>query len=119
MISDIIDWLHDNNWEDVIRNGHFTEDDFDNVFNILWTEDSVTGNGSGSYWVSTWKAEEALCHNWELFQEAYETWGYRKPTSAEDADVLIRCYLLGRCLDKAVERIEFQDAAKRELEIPF
>lgn len=32
----------------------------------LFTEDSVTGNASGSYTFSTWQAEENLCHNIEL-----------------------------------------------------
>ena len=31
--------------------------------NELWIDDSVTGNGSGSYTFGRWKAEENLCHN--------------------------------------------------------
>lgn len=41
----------------------------------LWADDSVTGNGSGSYFFSTWKAEEALCHNLDLLTEACEEFG--------------------------------------------
>ena len=38
----------------------------------LWTVDSVTGNGSGSYTFNTWKAEENLCHKWDLLAEALD-----------------------------------------------
>lgn len=41
----------------------------------LWTADSVTGNGSGSYTFSTWKAEEYLAHNWDILTEALEEFG--------------------------------------------
>lgn len=36
----------------------------------LWTDDSVTGNASGSYTFNTYKAEENLSHNWDLLKEA-------------------------------------------------
>ena len=39
--------------------GEFTE----LLYNELWTVDAVTGNGSGSYFFSTYKSEEAICHN--------------------------------------------------------
>lgn len=29
----------------------------------LWTEDSVTGNASGSYYCNSYKAEESITHN--------------------------------------------------------
>ena len=41
----------------------------------LWIADSVTGNASGSYYCNAWKAEEALCHNWDLLAEALEEFG--------------------------------------------
>lgn len=125
MISDIIDWLHENHWEEIIQCGDFTDEDLETVYDILWTEDSVTGNASGSYWLSIWKAEEALCHNIEYYVEACEAFGMDATSydllshSAERMDVTIRCYLLGECLDKAVERIEYQAYAERSMEIPF
>lgn len=36
----------------------------------LWTEDSVTGNASGSYYCNSYKAEESIAHNWDLLQES-------------------------------------------------
>lgn len=29
----------------------------------LWTEDSVTGNASGSYYCNSYRAEESIAHN--------------------------------------------------------
>ena len=39
---------------------------------VLFTEDSVTGNTSGSYTFSTYEAEENICHNLDLLGEALE-----------------------------------------------
>ena len=77
---------------------------------VLWTEDSVTGNGSGSYTFSTWQAEENLCHNWDLLAEAICEFGldkdYLLERGAEAADVLIRCYLLGGVISEVLDELE-------------
>ena len=75
----------------------------------LWIADSVTGNGSGSYYCNTWKAEEALSHNWDLLAEALEEFGCEVDVLAKGAewcDVSIRCYLLGGCLHEALDELE-------------
>src|SRR5574344_1283934 len=41
----------------------------------LFTNDSVTGNASGSYTFSTWQAEENICHNLDLLGEALQEFG--------------------------------------------
>ena len=68
----------------------------------LWCEDSVTGNGSGSYTFNTWKAEENLCHNLDLLGEALKEFGcgpeYLMEKGPEACDVTIRCWLLGKCI---------------------
>lgn len=75
----------------------------------LWTNDSVTGNGSGSYTFSTWKAEEYLCHNLDLLSEALNEFGcdlsYLEK-GAEACDVTIRCYLLGQAISKVLDDLE-------------
>ena len=38
----------------------------------LWTEDSVTGNASGSYYCNSYKAEESITHNWGLLEEDFD-----------------------------------------------
>ena len=42
---------------------------------VLFTEDSVTGNASGSYTFNTYEAEENICHNLDLLGEALEDFG--------------------------------------------
>ncbi len=74
----------------------------------LWTDDSVTGNGSGSYTFNTYKAEEYLCHNLDLLAEAVEELGGDVDVlkdGAEACDVTIRCHLLDRAIVEALEEI--------------
>lgn len=79
----------------------------------LWTCDSVTGNGSGSYTFNAWQAEENLCHNLDLLDEAFREFGremnYENLESAESCDVTIRCYLLGQAIDAALDEL-WEDA---------
>ena len=73
---------------------------------ILWVEDSVTGNASGSYYCNAWKAEEALAHNWDLLAEALKEFDCSVDLlekGAEWADVTIRCYLLGQAIAEVLE----------------
>ena len=83
---------------------------------VLFTEDSVTGNASGSYTFSQWEAEENICHNLDLLGEALEAFGcspaYLAENGAEAADVTIRCYLLGECIAEALDEIkdEFEES---------
>ena len=75
----------------------------------LWTEDSVTGNASGSYYCNSWKAEEAHAHNWDLLAEAMKEFGCEVDLlekGAEWADVTIRCYLLGQAIGEVLDEME-------------
>ena len=76
----------------------------------LWTEDSVTGNASGSYTFSTWKAEENLCHNMDELEESCNEFGQdigeAVKQGAEYCDVIIRCYLLGQAISAAIDELE-------------
>lgn len=75
----------------------------------LWTDDSVTGNASGSYYYNAWKAEEAICHNWDLLGEAIDEFGGNTDIlqqGADSCDVTIRCYLLGQAISAALDELE-------------
>ena len=75
----------------------------------LWTDDSVTGNASGSYYCNAWKAEKALCHNWDLLADAIAEFGGDTDIlqqGAEACDVTIRCYLLGQAIGAAIDELE-------------
>ena len=80
----------------------------DNLEDKLYTEDSVTGNGSGSYTFDQIKAEQNLVSNWDLLKEAITELGPDfDPLAAgpEACDVLIRCYLLPEAIDLALKRL--------------
>jgi len=106
--KDAIEYIKDN---DII----VSEDNIDDfrdgsLYDAMFVSDSVTGNGSGSYTFSTWKAEEYICHNLDLFAEAMEDFGYTdipldKVCSAEYIDVTIRCYILSQVLDNVLEEL--------------
>lgn len=85
------------------------EDLEEHLNDVLWTCDSVTGNASGSYYCNSWKAEEALSHNWDLLAEALENFGCEVNVlekGAEYCDVTIRCYLLSGSIAGALEDLE-------------
>ena len=96
-----------------------TSEDFDrdDLCDRLWVSDSGTGNASGSYTFNAYQAEENLCHNWDLLEEALEDFGQTDVNilekGAEWCDVTIRCYLLGQCLDEVIDEI------KEEEDIPL
>lgn len=75
----------------------------------MWISDSVTGNASGSYTFNTWQAEENLCHNMELLQEALQEFGCNidyLERGAEACDVTIRCYLLYGAISDVLDILE-------------
>ncbi len=76
----------------------------------LWIEDSVTGNASGSYTFNTYEAEENLSHNLDLLHEALREYGvdFEKALESgpEYCDVVIRCYLLPKAIQEAVDELE-------------
>lgn len=102
---DVLDYIHENlssgDWQND-RDGleeHLSE--------ILWAEDSVTGNASGSYWCNAWKAEEALCHNWGLLREALGEFGSEPDLNDPEAmDVTIRCYVLSESISLVLDYLE-------------
>lgn len=105
--NDIKDYIKENEI-------HWTEDDREELQerlnDDLWVEDSVTGNGSGSYTFSAWQAEENLCHNLDLLGEALTEFScgpdYLVEKGVEACDVTIRCYLLGECIGTALDELE-------------
>lgn len=82
------------------------ERDFEKLYEELWTADSVTGNGSGSYTFNAYQAEENLCHNMDLLKEAMEEFGDNNLNILENpeaCDVTIRCYLLSQILQEVLD----------------
>lgn len=57
--EDIRDYIA-NEWEEITNNIKTIgiDETFDKVYNNMFISDSITGNASGSYTFSTWKAEK-------------------------------------------------------------
>ena len=100
----------------------FTAEDFsDNMNEIadklndeLWVDDSVTGNGSGSYTFSRYGAKTYVVDNMDLCVESLEEFCTEPATIAEKFlaedweyfDVTIRCYLLGAVIWEILEEVK-------------
>ena len=86
----------------------------DELYDNLWDEDSVTGNGSGSYTFNREKAKEYVSDNMDLMVEAYKDLDSieslvddLEALDFETIDVTIRCYLLSQALDEVLEDGDF------------
>lgn len=117
MTEDIKDYIRDNYAEWEIIDKLTDRDEWETeLHDDLWTVDSVTGNGSGSYTFNAWRAEEYICHNLDLLAEAVEELGGNTDVlknGAEACDVAIRCYLLYQAITEALDEIEaeFEEVA--------
>ena len=86
----------------------------DSLYDNLWDEDSVTGNGSGSYTFNREKAKGYVSDNMDLMVEAYKDLDSieslvddLEALDFETIDVTIRCYLLSQALDEVLEDGDF------------
>jgi hypothetical protein len=99
-------YLEDN--EQYINMADFdSAEDFGEWLNdTLWTEDSVTGNGSGSYFCNSAESKEAVLADVETALEAIREFDGGRGECAEAflneawefIDVTARCYVLGECI---------------------
>lgn len=108
MTEDVKEWIKEN-----IDLTEWTEDreGLEQQLNDdLWTEDSITGNASGSYYCNSYNAEESIAHNWNLLNEALDEFGQNNinviEKGAEWADVTIRCYLLESVISDVLNEME-------------
>lgn len=79
------------------------------VIELIFCDDSITGNGSGSYTFSSYEARKNVLENLDEIIEAYRNYGYSDKDlldniyddNYEAVDVIYRCYLLynGVCDD--------------------
>ena len=80
----------------------------------LWTEDSITGNASGSYTFNRFQAQEYVTDNMDLLEEMCEEFGVGAETIGQKfldcewewMDVSIRCYLLGQAISEVLDEME-------------
>ena len=77
------------------------ETQYEQLYDNLWVDDSVTGNGSGSYTFSKSEARKNLVGNEDVLVNALDEFcgDYKRALQdPEYADVTIRCYLLNSAL---------------------
>lgn len=119
--NDLADWLRERASYDNMTSDAF-EEARERLEDEAWTADSVTGNGSGSYYCNTWKAEESICHNLDLLGEALREFGEEGADilekGAEACDVTIRCYLLGQVFGEVFENVLDELREKEEAGAP-
>ncbi len=84
-----------------LENNSDFDDAWDEFYEDLFIDDSVTGNASGSYWFNSKKAEESLGEFiWDedivwLLEEMGDSVADVVKRGPEVADVIIRCGMLG------------------------
>lgn len=89
------------NFDGYMENNDDFDDAWDEFYEDLYMDDSVTGNASGSYWFSRKKAEESLGEFvWDedivwLLEEMGDTIEDVVKRGPEVVDVIIRCAMLG------------------------
>lgn len=109
------------NNEQIVTNLRSDEEKFKEILHDdLFSEDSVTGNGSGSYTMNRAKAEENVNNNWDLFSEAlnnfndsFDNYIYGDTLNFEKIDVVIRCYLLRDAVNIVID--ELKEEFKEEI----
>lgn len=97
LVADIEQYIKDN---DITAENA----DYNELYDKLFVEDSVTGNASGSYTFNRYKAEEYLCHNLEIYVDACNEFEIEPVIKeAEQMDVTIGCYVLGSALEAVLD----------------
>ena len=99
--KDIINYIKENNIT-------ITEDSFEEIYDDVFNNDSITGNLSGSYTMNSYQAEENIYHNLDLVRDSCIEFSHQvdfEKHGAEYYDVLIRCYLVGEILNDVINEL--------------
>ena len=111
MVDDVVNYINDE-----IELKNFSDrDEMESYLNDeLFTEDSVTGNASGSYTFNSSEAKEYVTDNMDLVNDAVTEFCIDSNTVCEKFlnedweyfDVTIRCYLLGQVISNVLDELE-------------
>lgn len=109
--ADVIDFIRDE-----IDTTEYTDRDAlaEYLNDELWTDDGVTGNASGSYTFSRYKAQQFVMADQDTVMEALKEFCVDAETIAENFllqnweyfDVTARCYVLGQAIEAALDSLE-------------
>lgn len=108
--NDIECWIDNNDFD--LSQFENREEAVEHLYDELWAEDSITGNGPHGY-AKEEECEEYLCHNWDLIlQAASEFDALRDPFQlrsyidnhklARYLDCLVRLYVLPNAIEGAL-----------------
>lgn len=108
--QDVIDYI---NSDINLADYESREDAEEQLHDLLWDYDNVTGGGIGTYTFGQWEAEENLAHNWDLISEMLTGFGEPRDVNpfekgAEWCDMSIRCYLLPQAISNALDEIDYK-----------
>lgn len=111
MKQDVKEYIEEN----INATDYEIKEDLEEYLNdTLWTEDSVTGNASGSYTFNRATAKKYVDENKDLINDMMEEFDCKEKVANwwiednyEAIDVSIRCYLLGQAISEVLEKIEF------------
>ena len=91
------------------------------LYDVLFNDDAITGNASGSYTMNAYEAEVIVRDNLILAIEAMTYYGMadklQEKIESEEweyLDVTIRCYLLANVIEDTMEQILNQIDAVRD-----
>lgn len=114
MYQDILDYINEN----IDLEEYSNRDELEEYLNdVLFVADSVTGNASGSYTFNSYTAMEYVTDNMDLLNEVVDD-GFAEEEeigklflseSWETMDVIIRCYILGSCIQQALDELNIDD----------
>lgn len=108
--DDVLTYINDE-----IRPGEYWDrDELESYLNDeLFCDDNVTGDGCGSYTRNKSQAKEYVLDNTDLLKEGIEAFdskdkliGWFFDDDYESMDVAIRCYILGSCINDALDEID-------------
>lgn len=100
---------------DIITGQFEDRDEIEEYLNeTLWTDDSITGNASGSYTFNREEAKEKVLADIDTVREAFEMFDTDAQTIAEKflnedweyIDVTARCYILGQAIAEVLDELE-------------
>ena len=104
-IHDVLNW---NKYDEEITNDETA------LYDALWCDDYITGNGSGSYTFNREQAKAYVLDNTGLLKEMADEFGFEHEEIADKIideewewlDVSIRCYLLGEAVAEVIAERE-------------
>ena len=99
---------------EAIKNNYYDSIDYETLYDLMWIDDDITGNGSGLY-TEQEQAKQYVLENMPLAIDAFKEFDcinkftqYLVDMDYESIDVTIRCYLLSECLQEVLDENDFE-----------